>query len=260
MDNMTPIVSISCLAYNQQSFITQALEGFVRQKTTFPFEVVIHDDASTDRTPDIIKEYTARYPRIMRPIFQTENQFSKTGFYPDVDYILPACRGKYIAICDGDDYWTDTHKLQKQVDFLEKNPGLSMCYHDYRVKVGIYFMDRLRETPSYTADQLIALSTKKFLMASSTIMHRNYYNEQTKQDFENFRQHYMRVIHMGMFGGCKFLDGVFPSVYRKHDHNSWAGLERAEIIARTKAKLTRVMDLFVEKGNPKWIELRKGVE
>ncbi|MCK9431874.1 MAG: glycosyltransferase [Candidatus Omnitrophica bacterium] len=260
MDSGIPVVSISCLTYNHEKYIAQALDGFVSQETTFPFECIIHDDASSDRTPEIIKEYAAKYPDIIRAIFQTENQFAKTGLYPDVEHILPICRGKYIAICDGDDYWTDSRKLQKQVDFMERNRDLSMCYHDYRVKTGVNFMDLMSETPSYTADQLIALSSRKFWMASSTIMYRNYYNERTKRDFQNFRHHYMLCIHMGMFGGCKYLDGVSPSVYRKHEHNSWAGLSRDEIIVRTEAELARVMELMVEKDNPRWIELRKGVQ
>jgi glycosyltransferase involved in cell wall biosynthesis len=114
------LVSICCTAYNHAKFISECLDGFLLQKTNFNFEVLIHDDASTDGTQDIIKAYQAKYPNIIKPIFQTENQYSK-GVKPFIKYLFPASQGKYIALCEGDDYWTDPLKLQKQVDFLEGN-------------------------------------------------------------------------------------------------------------------------------------------
>jgi len=124
---MTPLVTIACPTYNHEKFIAQAIEGFLIQQTDFPFEIIIHDDASTDRTPEIIKAYAARYPDQIRPLLQTENQVSR-GKHPLSGYIYPAARGKYIALCDGDDYWTDPLKLQKQVAFLEKNPDYGLIH------------------------------------------------------------------------------------------------------------------------------------
>lgn len=128
MDN--PVVSIVCITYNHEPYIRQCLDGFLMQKTDFPFEVLIHDDASTDRTADIIREYEVKYPHIIKPIYQTENQFSK-GVKIGLTYLYPNARGKYIAECEGDDYWTDPLKLQKQVDILEENPGYVICTHRY---------------------------------------------------------------------------------------------------------------------------------
>ena len=121
MNTNKVVVSISCLAYNHKEFIRQTLDSFLMQKTTFRFEVVIHDDCSTDGTKEIIEEYTAKYPNIIFPMFQSENQYSiyKSGMNPRFNF--PRCRGKYIALCEGDDYWTDPYKLQHQVDFLEAN-------------------------------------------------------------------------------------------------------------------------------------------
>lgn len=100
------------------------------QKTNFPFEAIVHDDASTDGTAKIILEYAKKYPDIIKPIFEIENQYSKKD--GSLGRILNhACNGSYIAVCEGDDYWTDPLKLQKQVDFLEKNPDFSMCSHDF---------------------------------------------------------------------------------------------------------------------------------
>jgi glycosyltransferase involved in cell wall biosynthesis len=124
--NNNPVVSISCITYNHAPYISQCLDGFLMQKTDFPIEVLIHDDASTDGTADIIREYEKKYPEIIKPIYQTENQYSK-GIRISMTYNYLRANGKYIAFCEGDDYWIDPYKLQKQVDFLEKNPEYGMC-------------------------------------------------------------------------------------------------------------------------------------
>jgi glycosyltransferase involved in cell wall biosynthesis len=123
----TPLVSICCITYNHESFIRDAIEGFLMQKTEFLIEIVIHDDASTDNTAEIIKEYAEKYPSLFVPIYQYRNQFSQ-GIKPLPNFVFPAARGKYIALCDGDDYWTDPFKLQKQVDFLESNPEVGLVF------------------------------------------------------------------------------------------------------------------------------------
>lgn len=127
---MEPIVSICCLTYNHAPYIRQCLDGFVMQKVSFPIEILIHDDASTDGTQDIIREYEARYPDIIKPIYQKENQYSK-GIRVSLVYNYSRVKGKYIALCEGDDYWTDPYKLQKQVDFLESHPDYVMCSHRF---------------------------------------------------------------------------------------------------------------------------------
>lgn len=121
-------VTVLCLAYNHAKYIRDALEGFVSQETGFPFEVIVHDDASTDGTADIIREYQSRYPDIIKPIFQKENQYSK-GICIQKEILFPLIKGDYVALCEGDDYWTDPHKLLKQVQALESNPGADICSH-----------------------------------------------------------------------------------------------------------------------------------
>lgn len=126
-DVNTPLLSIQCCTYNQEKYIAETLDGFLLQKTTFPFEVIVHDDASTDRTADIIREYEEKYPDIIKPIYETENQYSKhDGNLSRI--VREASKGKYVAYCEGDDYWIDENKLQMQVDFLENNPEFGMCY------------------------------------------------------------------------------------------------------------------------------------
>ena len=127
-DIQNPLVSVRCITYNHENYIAQALDGFLMQKTNFPFEVIVHDDASPDKTADIVREYEKKYPAIIKAIYQTENQYSKRD--GTITRILnEACKGKYIAFCEGDDYWIDENKLQMQVDFLEGNPEYGMCFH-----------------------------------------------------------------------------------------------------------------------------------
>ncbi len=119
------LVTVRCRTYNHVRYIRQCLEGFVMQKTDFHFEVIVHDDASTDGTADIVREYAQKYPDIIIPVLQTENQYSKhNGAIPKI--FASMSRGKYTAACEGDDYWTDPLKLQKQVDFLESHPDYTM--------------------------------------------------------------------------------------------------------------------------------------
>lgn len=122
-----PLVSICTLVYNHEPYLRECFEGLVMQKTDFTFEVLVHDDASTDNSAEIIREYTEKYPDIFKPIYQKENQYSK-GIEINATYQFPRAKGKYIAICEGDDYWTDPLKLQKQVDILEQNPEIGLVY------------------------------------------------------------------------------------------------------------------------------------
>lgn len=144
-DNMTnPLVSICCITYNHALFIRKALDGFLMQEPPTGvskdepwYEILIHDDASTDGTDKIIKEYAAKYPDRIFPLYEEENQYTKGADMDSFNY--RRVRGKYIAYCEGDDYWTDPKKLQMQVDFLESNPEYSVCFHrviHHNVKTG----------------------------------------------------------------------------------------------------------------------------
>ncbi len=126
-ESATPLVSVCCTTYHHVHFIRQAIEGFLMQRTSFPIEIIIRDDASTDGTAAIVKEYAERHPNRIRAILNEENQF-RQGVRPIPDAMCHA-RGTYIAICEGDDHWTDPLKLQKQVDFMEANPGHTICFH-----------------------------------------------------------------------------------------------------------------------------------
>lgn len=127
---LKPLVSISCTAYNHEPFIRQTIEGFLIQKTNFSYEILIHDDASTDKTADVIREYEAKYPDIIKPIYQKENQHSKKVRI-SASFQYPRAKGKYIALCEGDDYWINPFKLQKQVTFLEENEEYGLVHTNF---------------------------------------------------------------------------------------------------------------------------------
>ena len=121
------MVTIRCTVFNHEHYLRECLEGFVMQKTNFRFEAIVHDDASTDGSAAIIKEYAEKYPDIIKPIYETENQYSKhDGSLGRI--MREHTHGKYVAFCEGDDYWTDPLKLQKQVDVLENNPECKICF------------------------------------------------------------------------------------------------------------------------------------
>lgn len=121
-------VSIMCCTYNQEDYIADALESFIMQKTDFAFEILVHDDASSDHTPDIIRQYQQKYPNLIKPTIQTENQYSK-GIDIITSILYPVAEGEYIALCEGDDYWTDNNKLQKQYDYMESHTECYICTH-----------------------------------------------------------------------------------------------------------------------------------
>ena len=126
---MKPLVSVCVLTYNHEKYIRQCLEGIMSQKCSFPFEVLIHDDASSDGTAEIIREFEERYPDVIKPIYETENQYSKGMANISALFNFPRAAGRYIAMCEGDDYWNDESKLEKQISYMELNEGCTISFH-----------------------------------------------------------------------------------------------------------------------------------
>lgn len=159
-EDLKPLVSIVCFAYNHELYIRNALESFINQKTNFRVEIIIHDDASKDNTANIIKSYVEQYPNLFNPVYQKVNQRSL-----ELGRVTKMCfnkaRGKYIALCEGDDYWTDPLKLQKQVQVLEVNPSYSGCTHltdivfeGCKIQNENRFNNRINKTIFHTSDIL----------------------------------------------------------------------------------------------------------
>lgn len=216
-------VSIICNAYNHEAYIADALEGFVMQKTTFPFEVLVHDDASTDNTAQIIREYEKKYPQFIKPIYQTENQYSKEeGLVSRIQF--GRARGDYFAVCEGDDYWTDPLKLQKQFDAMERNPQVDMCAHQasmYDCRVGKVMREvtPVHESRILTADEVIRGGGGYF--ATNSLFFRKSLQENIPffRQFMNFD--YTIQIHGALRGGVLFLNDNM-SVYRLMTNGSWS--------------------------------------
>lgn len=173
-----PLVSISCITYNHAPYIRECLHGFMMQKCDFDFEVLIHDDASTDGTQEIIREYQEKYPEIIKPILQKENQWSQGVRGINLKFNFSRAKGKYIALCEGDDYWTDPLKLQKQVDFLEKNEEFGLvCTHCHTSEekrkplisdTEITAFEILHHNPIYTLTTLFRKSIIKDIKTTPT--------------------------------------------------------------------------------------------
>lgn len=154
------LVSVVCNTYNHEKYIKDALDGFLTQKTDFQYEIVLYDDASTDKTADIIRKYEAIHQDIIHAIYQKENQYSKKKNFLFMREVYFTCRGKYIAFCEGDDFWIDTHKLQMQVDFLEKHSDYILTAHNaIRLNCGDGTIDAINP---YDCDK--TLSPKEIIM------------------------------------------------------------------------------------------------
>lgn len=170
-----PLVSVICLTYNHAPYIREALEGFVCQKTDFPIEIIVHDDASTDGTADVVRDYAARYPELIRPVFQEENQYSQ-GVQLIPAFCFPLIRGRYVALCEGDDRWTDSTKLQRQVEAMERHPEVDICAHCTRRTHGGrpagFIAPRLRDgvIPVEKALKVLPLATASILVRTETYL------------------------------------------------------------------------------------------
>lgn len=226
------MVSVYCLAYNHAKYIRQTLEGFVNQKTNFRYEVIVHDDASKDGTQNIIKEYAEKYPEIFVPILQKENQFSKKINLLST-YIYPEIRGKYVALCEGDDYWTDLYKLQKQVDILESHPECIISTHkvgrikeDGEVLEGSFPAKNLNIVPGILKQNIFMkyLIVKGYLFHTSSYMYRkellDIYVEKKPGFISLFSGDYATLCLAASHGSCFFMREEM-SKYRVMSQGSW---------------------------------------
>lgn len=224
--SIDPLVSICCITYNHEKYISECLEGLLKQKSNFPLEIIIHDDASKDNTKQIVQEYINLHPTLINPIFQTENQYSK-GKKPLIDFVFPRAKGKYIALCEGDDYWTDPLKLQKQVDFLETNPDYVMCYHDATIvdeKGLIIKASKLRDNlkRDFSCEELI----QGKMILTLTLCFRNVIKDFPDELFQSFNGDKFLTSLLGGFGKGKYMADIKKAMYRQHSGAIWSKLDK----------------------------------
>ena len=247
------MVSIICNAYNHEQFIRQAIESIMMQQTDFTYEILLHDDASTDKTADVIREYELKYPEIIKPIYQKENQHSK-GIKISSAFQYPRVRGKYVAICEGDDYWTDPHKLQKQFDIMELHPEIDICSHTSS-RVDAQTGEEIRVISA--SDQTCVIPTKKVIQGGGGFVSTNtlFYRSNLLQSFPKFRSmmdlDYTIQVHGSMRGGMLFLHDNM-SAYRTNVQNSWIARMRSDPRKRRQHKMRSIRVLFQMNKDLKW--------
>lgn len=247
-------VSIICNAYNHGAYIKDALDGFVSQKTDFKYEILIHDDASTDNTADIIREYEKKYPELIKPVYQVENQYSK-GVNITTEYHLPRLKGKYVALCEGDDYWTDPLKLQKQYDAMEMHPEVDICAHAAsRVRAA----NGRRLGNVAPSDKKTIFSVAEVIAGGGGFVATNtlFYRRELLENQPEFRKQcnvdYSLQIHGSLRGGMLYLPDNM-SVYRVLAAGSWSlRMRNRDYADKQRSQIKRMLDMVNEETGKKY--------
>ena len=240
-----PLVSVLCIAYNQERYIARTLESILKQETTFAFEVIVHDDASTDSTLSIIRDFQKRYPNIIKVIAEEQNQYNKVppgGYLEGI--MRPFVRGRYIAVCEGDDYWICPNKLQKQVDYLEANQECTATCHRAVVIEGStseqigYMGYGLSECDLRVEDLLDFwnIPTASLLYRSDVIG--TFADDWT---FDRPVGDFPRAIYLAHMGYIHYFPEV-GSAYRYRTEGSYSETDQNEYIVVSRAKKWIIMD------------------
>lgn len=217
------LVSVICTTFNHEKYVRDALEGFISQKTNFKYEVLIHDDASTDNTANIIKEYEQMYPELIKPIYQHVNQYSKGVRIID-DILVPKAKGKYLAFCEGDDYWCDCNKLQEQIDVLENSQNYVACVHN----TNFLYMTSNNEIIKYpTINRILklddcAMCGGQSFHTSSLVVRKSVYENKPPFTYSvDGVGDYPNSIYYALCGPIYYI-GKVMSVYRYGTEGSWS--------------------------------------
>lgn len=245
-------LSICCLTYNHERYIAQAIEGFVMQKTNFPFEIIIGEDCSTDRTRLILEEYKSRYPDQIRLITSAAN----VGANINAVRVFKAAGAEYIAVCDGDDYWTDPLKLQKQIDFLEQNEDYVMCGH-YSKRISendeVHYMNFNPKPLSYSFDDV--MSGDKTEISTLTIVFRN--TKEIQEMFDaawfvkcNAPDKFIKLYTTFVSGKRIYIMPETMSCYRQHAGSMWSSLKPRALKQKELTDLYMMINIF----NYTWIQ------
>jgi glycosyltransferase involved in cell wall biosynthesis len=248
-----PLLSIACITFNHEKYIHDTLDAFLTQKTNFPFEIIIHDDCSNDETAKIIREYEIKFPKIIKPIFQSENQYSKGTRAILATFVYPKCSGKYIALCEGDDYWIDENKLQKQVDFLEANPDYGLCY----TKIKSFYQDTQSFLPGFiggpvsTFEDYLINGNQKRTTTLTYVMRKSLCDQYVKE-INPSEQHwllgdYPLTLFLLKYSKAKYFDEV-TAVYRVLSESASHSVNPEKILKLNRC-LNDIQLFFAEKYN-----------
>lgn len=223
-----PLVSVRTSTYNHGSYISQCIEGVLSQKTTFDVEYIIGEDYSTDETRQIVFDYGSRYRDRIRVITADRNVGAKGNVYRT----RRACRGKYVAICEGDDYWTHPQKLQRQVDMMEREPTLSMCFHLTTTYNERSHVSRIRKpTWHYRRPVIdpryIIRSNGYFIATCSMLIRHACLQSLPEWAYSGPTSDWTTKLCMASKGPIGFISDVM-AVYRKNASNSWSNIEKSK--------------------------------
>ena len=222
-DTNNPVVSVCCITYNHEKYINEAIDSFLMQETDFPFEIVIGEDCSTDNTRKIVEKYKEMYPNIIKLIVSENNVGAQANFQRTNE----ACIGEYMALCEGDDYWTDKNKLQIQKDFLESNPEYIICYTDVEAfnENGIIQDYIGGATKDLTADEL----KKATPINTLTTMYRNIMKDKFSAEFKASKYGDLFIWSiLGYYGKGKYLPQIKPARYRVHSGGVHSGTSQID--------------------------------
>lgn len=248
MEKIEPevMLSVCCITYNHERFIAQAIEGFLMQKTTFKYEIIIGEDCSTDETRKIVDEYAANYPDRIKLITSEFN----VGAHKNEVRVIKEVKGKYIALCDGDDYWTDPLKLQKQVDFLEQNQNYIMCCHySKRIRENneIYYMN-LRPTPIvYSFEDILFDNDFETVLLSVVFRNTPDIIKMYTTDWyyqSNAPDRFLKLYATFTSGKKIYVLPEIMSCYRKHAGGIWSTIHPKIIKQRTLSDLYLIIKIF----------------
>lgn len=254
----SPVVSVMCPTYNHVDFIEDALCGILGQETTFPFEVIIRDDASTDGTADIVREFEAKYPRIIRAIYETENQYLKERARTRIG---PLVRGQFVAYCEGDDYWIRPEKLQRQLTSLHSQSSAVVSHHQALIVENgrIVSLGKLPKgnQRDFTADEL----QKGAWLLTLSLFHRraDIAPHPKSHRFVNGDKHL--TSRLGGFGGACYEEDFVGAVYRRHDLSVWSSLDEVDRRITQATSFYYIATQYFEEGKPHlgshWLEKAK---
>lgn len=230
-----PLVSIVCITYNHEPYLRQALDSFLMQKTLFAYEIVLAEDCSSDGTRKICEEYAVKYPDIIHYIWSDNN----VGAVENEARAIRAAKGKYIALCEGDDYWTDAQKLQKQVDFMESHPEYSVTFHRYKIHyedtetwqsdyAGRLFEGKQVEGIDISIEQTLDIWITQYLTA---VFRRDCYNFAWADKYQWYRDSHM-FYHL-MTIGKAYLFSFVGGVYHKTGGGIYTNLDKYQMQLRT---------------------------
>ncbi len=214
-------VSVLCLVYNHEKYLRQCLNSMLNQKTSFKYEIIIHDDCSTDNSKKIIEEFEKNNPNKIVAIYEKENQYSK-GVRINKTIMIPRIKGKYFCFCEGDDFWTDEDKLQKQYDFMENNPDYKLCVHN-SIAVNekgkeIYKIEPLKTGGELTCNDFIVKGGN--FVSTNAIFSYSCYAKNLPDYFDLLSVDYVWQIYLSS-QGKSYCFSEYMSAYRVGSSESW---------------------------------------